>query len=104
MTPSSRRTRGRFADLNGFVDHTLADLTRTETAVWLVLWRDTKPDGLAKTSQADLARRSGASERMVRYALDGLVRKGLAKVVRQGRLGSGPSVYKVRGVNPDWSA
>ena len=54
--PSSRTDRGRpkgkpaggkakagerFAVLNAFVDFSLADLTRAEIAVWLVLYRDT---------------------------------------------------------------
>ena len=36
----------RFAVLNNFIDFTLADLTRGEIAVWLVLYRDTR-DGTA---------------------------------------------------------
>lgn len=95
------RGRGRFAEVNGFIDFTLATLTPTAAAVWLILWRDTKPNGLARTGQADLARRAGKSERAVRKALTELAAAGLVKVVRKGRLGAGPSVYRVRGVNPD---
>jgi hypothetical protein len=86
---------GRFGVLNAFADVTLATLDRASIAVWLLLWRDTKPNGLAKTSQANLARRSGVSERSVRRALDTLVRAGLLDVVRRGRIGSGPSTYRV---------
>jgi hypothetical protein len=39
-------------------DFTLSALTRAEIAVCLLLWRDTKSDGTAQTSQADLARRA----------------------------------------------
>jgi len=86
---------GRFGVLNAFADTTLATLDRASIAVWLLLWRDTKPNGLARTSQADLARRGGISERSVRRALDTLYRAGLLDVVRRGRLGCGPSTYRV---------
>src|SRR5262245_27991772 len=39
----------RFAVLNAFVDFALAELSRAEIAVWLVLYRDTR-DGTARTS------------------------------------------------------
>lgn len=100
--PTGRsRARGRFAEVNGFIDYTLATLTPSAVAVWLVLWRDTKPDGLARTGQVDIARRAGVTDRTVRQALRELTEAGLVKVVRKGRLGSGPSTYRVRGVNPD---
>jgi hypothetical protein len=95
-----KRTGDRFAEVNGFVDFTLAKLKPAEVAVWLILWRDTKPDGHAKTGMADLAQRSGYSVRMVKYAVASLIEKQLIKVVRVGRIGAGASVYKVRGVNP----
>ncbi len=41
---------GRFGVLNGFVDMTLRCIGPTAAVVWLVLFRDTKPDGLARTS------------------------------------------------------
>ena len=99
--PVTRRARDRFAEINGFVDYTLAHLTPSAVAVWLILWRDTKPNELARTGQADLARRAGVSERAVRKALVELVQRKLVKVVHRGRAGVGPSVYRVRGVNPD---
>ena len=42
-----RKTADRFAVLNAFVDFTMQGLSRAETLVWLALFRDTKPDGLA---------------------------------------------------------
>jgi hypothetical protein len=100
--PATPRSSGRqrFADINGFVDNTMSTFTRSEIAVWLVLWRDTKPDGLVRTSQKDIGRRAGASDRAVRTALRKLIGAGLVKVTRKGRLGAGPSAYRVRGVNP----
>jgi hypothetical protein len=41
---SRRQSRLRFETLNAFVDTGMADLSRSEPAVWLVLFRDTKRD------------------------------------------------------------
>ncbi|MBX3401554.1 MAG: hypothetical protein KF873_22715 [Gemmataceae bacterium] len=91
-----RRTRSeRFAVLNTFTDFALAGLTGAEVKVWLILFRDTKATGTARTGQADIARRAGLKPRMVRYALASLEAKGLVQVVRRGRLNSGPSTYRV---------
>ncbi len=56
---SKRRSRLRFELLNAFVDGSMADLTRAELAAWLILYRDTKPDGTARASLDDIARRAG---------------------------------------------
>lgn len=92
-----RRTRSaRFADLNAFVDFGIADadLTPAEALVWLVLFRDTKADGTARTAQADIARRTGLDVRTVRRAVAALETKGMLRTVRRGRLNAGPSVYR----------
>jgi Helix-turn-helix domain len=91
------RARERFAVLNAFVDFALADLSRAEVGVWLVLYRDTR-DGTARTSYDDLARRAGCNRRSVGRALRGLERRGLLKVVHRGGLRRGPSRYLVRGL------
>jgi hypothetical protein len=88
-------TRGRFQCINAFIDATMAGLKPAARSVWLILWRDTKPNGLAATSQADLARRAGVSDRAVRSALNELRGKGLVAVVRRGSLRRGPSSYRV---------
>jgi hypothetical protein len=91
-----RRTRSeRFAVLNAFVDFGVAKLTGAEVKVWLILYRDTKANGLARTGQADIARRAGLRPRMVRYALAKLEAKGMVHVLNRGRLNVGPSVYRV---------
>jgi hypothetical protein len=92
--------RGRFAEINEFIDFSMANLTPAARSVWLILWRDTKPNGLARTGQANLARRAGVTERAVRMALTELTSGGLVRVVRKGRVGAGPSTYRVRGINP----
>jgi hypothetical protein len=86
---------GRFATLNQFLDFTLRDLTAAETAVWLLVFRDTKPNGLARVGQDDLSKRSGVSTRAVRSAIVALQERGLLVVVKRGRLQSGPSTYRV---------
>lgn len=85
----------RFTVLNTFTDFTLSGLTGAEVKVWLILFRDTKKTGTARTGQADLACRAGLSRRGVQLALTKLEAKGLVKVVRRGRLNAGPSVYRV---------
>jgi hypothetical protein len=86
---------GRFQIINTFVDTKMASLRRADIAVWFVLWRDTKQDGLVKTSQADLARRAGCDDRSVRRSLRRLEELGLLVVVRKGGLNAGPSTYRV---------
>ena len=93
--PARRCRSERFALLNAFVDVTLADLTGAEAKVWLILFRDTKANGLACTGQADLARRAGLTVRGVQKALDKLSAKGLVVVVHRGRLNAGPTTYRV---------
>jgi DNA-binding transcriptional ArsR family regulator len=92
--------RERFAVLNAFVDFTLADLTRAEIAVWMILYRDTR-DGTARTSYDDLARRVGINRRNIGRALRRLERRGLVRVVYQGGLRRGPSRYRVRALAKD---
>jgi len=92
-TPASR---GRFASINAFVDGIAADLTRSQLAAWLVLWRDTDArTGLARTAAADIARRVGASRRAVGDAIRHLCGEGLLVRVRKGGLNRGPSTYRV---------
>jgi hypothetical protein len=90
-----RSSAERFHTINAFADVALADLDRAEIALWLLLWRDTKPNGLASASQADLARRAGCNVRTVRRALAGLLRAGLVQCVSQGGLPLRVSVYRV---------
>jgi hypothetical protein len=39
--------------LNAFVDIDMVGLPKVEALTWLVLYRDTKPDGTARISQVD---------------------------------------------------
>lgn len=88
-------SRGRFKCINDFCDGALAGLGRAELATWFLLWRDTKPIGLARTPQSDLARRAGCDPRTIRRALVKLVKYGLVRVVRRGGLPLRLSIYRV---------
>jgi hypothetical protein len=90
-----RASAGRFLCINAFIDATMALLTPAERACWIILWRDTKPNGLAETSQMSMARRAGVSDRSIRTALRGLEQRGLATVVHRGSLRRGASAYRV---------
>ncbi len=92
----SSRHSGRFAVLNGFVDGVMGTLPRAAALVWVTLWRDTKPDGLARTAVADLARRVGGDRSTVIRAVRLLVDRGRLDVVRRGGLGRGVSAYRVK--------
>ena len=91
-----QRHYGRFAVLNGFVDGVMGSLPRAAALTWVCLWRDTKPDGLARTAVTDLARRVGGDRRTVLRALRLLADRGLLEVVRRGGLGRGLSTYRVK--------
>lgn len=78
-----------------FVDFTLAELSRAEIAVWLILYRDTR-DGSARTSMRDLARRAGCSPRAVATAVARLEKLGLLKTIHRGGFRRGASRYRVK--------
>jgi len=85
----------RFAVLNAFADFDLEVLTGSETKVWLILYRDTKRNGIARTGQADIARRAGLSIRTVKRTVSDLQTKGVLSVAIRGKLNGGPSSYRV---------
>ena len=81
--------------LNAFVDTGMADLTRAELAIWLVLFRDTKRSGTARASLDDLARRAGIDRQTASRAVGKLVGRKMLQVLRRGGLNQGPSEYRV---------
>lgn len=92
---TKRRSRLRFEVFNAFVDGGMANLTRAELAVWFTLFRDTKPDGTARASLDDLARRGGFDRQTASRAVGSLERRRMLQVLRRGGLNRGPSVYRV---------
>jgi hypothetical protein len=100
QNPSGESTRlhpCRFATINDFVDLTMRGLSARAALVWLILWRDTKQNGLARTGVTDIARRLNCSRATIKRALAELRYKCLIEVVLRGRLGEGPSSYRVLG-------
>jgi len=85
----------RFETLNHFVDHTLADVTSAELRVWVILYRDTKPNGEARASLDDIARRAGVHRQTAWKAIGALKRRNMLKTLRRGRLNAGPSTYVI---------
>ena len=93
--PGKKATADRFASINDFIDVTMRGLTRNESAVWLVLWRDTR-NGTARTGQTDIAKRAGISRRTVIRTISRLGTKGLLTIIHRGGLNSGVNVYRVQ--------
>ena len=69
---TKRQSRLRFEMLNAFVDTGMADLSRAELAVWLILYRDTQRNGIAQASLEDLARRGRMDRQTASRAVGGL--------------------------------
>lgn len=84
----------RFKVLNGLVDLGLRGLTRSELAIWLIVYRNTRPNGLARVSLSELAHRGGMSRRQATRALGALVDRGVVHVIRRGVIGKA-TVYSL---------
>jgi DNA-binding MarR family transcriptional regulator len=97
----SRKTSHRFETINQFVDATMRSVTPRAAQTWLVLWRDTKPDGTARAGVTDIARRAGCSTSTTKRALAELRRRGLIRVLERGRKDGSASLYRVSGSHPD---
>jgi hypothetical protein len=94
---TKRRSRLRFEILNAFIDQGIvtAGLTAHEALVWMVLYRDTRPNGFARTSVDEIARRAGIGRRTVLRAVARLKQLKMLRVVKQGGLNRGASSYAV---------
>jgi hypothetical protein len=92
----NRETAGRFASINRFVDAHINELAPVDALTWAVLWRDTKYDGLARSSQESIAARIGVSTRTVKRSVRRLKDAKLLVIVREGGLNVVPSVDHVR--------
>jgi DNA-binding MarR family transcriptional regulator len=94
MTRRRKQSLARFQVLNEFVDVGLSQLSRSEIAVYLILFRDTKPTGLARTSRSELARRGGMTQRQASRALTKLIGRGAVHVIRKA-LGQRSGIYSL---------
>lgn len=92
---AKRQSNRRFETLNHFVDFTLRDMTPAELRVWVILHRDTKPDGKARASLDDIARRAGVDRRSVSRAIARLKARRMLKTIKRGGLNSGCSTYVI---------
>jgi hypothetical protein len=80
----SKYYRFWFQNLAAFVDEGVRTLSRSELATYLILIRDTKPDGTARAGLDDLAERGGMSRWAASRAVRSLVAKGVLRIVRRG--------------------
>jgi len=94
---SRGRHRGRFAVLNMFADEGARLVNTTAQACWWVLYRETKPDGIASVTHARIAECVGVSRLTVGRALRRLEEVRLMTVVRRGGLRTGAPSYRVHG-------
>lgn len=103
-TPPKRKPKrsasGRFSAINAFVDVGLRDLSRSELATWLVLWRDER-DGVSRTSAGAIAQKAGISRRSVVSAMATLRRRGMLVQKHRGGLNRGSSVYRLRPIGKE---
>jgi hypothetical protein len=76
-----------FQNLAGFVDHGVRTLSRSELVTYLILLRDTQPDGTARAGLNDLAERGGMSRWSASRAVRSLIAKDALTTVRRGRAG-----------------
>lgn len=87
---------GRFAQFNAFVDETMRSFrSAAALKVWVVLFRDARPNGIATASQEWIARRAGVDVRSVKRGVRDLKALGLLEVRRKGGTGRGASTYRV---------
>jgi hypothetical protein len=96
VTGASRAKYYRFwfQNLAGFVDDGVRMLTRSELATYLILLRDTRPDGTARAGLDDLAKRGGMSRWAASRAVRSLVAKNVLTIVRRGVPGK-PTLYTI---------
>jgi len=88
-------SKSRFEVINDFVDNTMQTLEFRASLAWFTLWRNTKPNGLAKIAISDLARRMGCSQATAKRAIKDLKLAGLLKLVALGSKGRGVNTYKL---------
>jgi DNA-binding IclR family transcriptional regulator len=83
--------------MNEFVDYSARLVDTTAQAVWLVLFREVKPNGLAKVSFGQIAELTGVCRRTAIRAIKHLQEAKLVTIEKRGRLNEGPSTYRVHG-------
>ena len=92
--PKRRLTDGS-AIIDALIDIAVARLNEGESAVWTILFRETEPDGAARVSFDDLARRGGIKPPTVSRAISSLGRRKLLQVIREGGSSREPTVDRI---------
>ncbi len=87
----------RFKTMNEFADLSAKSVSTTAQAAWWILFRETKPSGLASVSLSQLAESIGMKRRTAIYAIQELERGGLLSVVKRGNAKTGSSIYRIHG-------
>lgn len=83
--------------MNEFADFSAKRVSTTAQAAWWILFRETKPNGLASMSFSQIAEAIGKGRRMAIYAVKELEQAKLLTVVKRGSLNVGPSTYRIHG-------
>ncbi len=96
--PHDRTAGDRFGVANAFVDFGARLVDPTAQACWWMLWRETKPDGLARVSFSRVAECVGMDRRTAIRAIGRLDKAGLLTVVRRGGMRAGSSTYRAHGI------
>jgi hypothetical protein len=91
---TQRYYREWFVNFAAFVDQGVRTLSRSELAIYLILMRDTQPDGIARAGLTDLATRGGMSRRSASRAVQALIKQGVLRVIRHGVPGR-PADYTI---------
>ena len=94
---SGGKAAERWLMLNAFVDLTAWELKRSELLVWMTIFRDSK-DGIASSSQRNIAKRTGLARKTVERAVASLAECGLLLVVYPGGYRRGTAKYRTRPV------
>lgn len=94
-TAPARSKGDRWATFNAFVDGHLGAATSAEVRVWMVIYREVRPGGLAHVGMSDIARRAGLTRRGVVKAINGLKRRGMVELVTRGSVNGSPNAYRV---------
>lgn len=91
---------GRFQTMNAFIDQSARLVDTTAQAVWFVLFRETRSNGVATVAHSQIAQMIGVSRRTVVRAIDALQSAGLVETVVQGGHANGrmPSTYRAFGL------
>ncbi len=87
-------TRDRFLVLNAFADGGARSVDPTAQACWWIVYRETKPNGLARVSHGRIAACIGVSRHTAMRAMRRLELAGLLSVARRGGLHGGASTYR----------